>query len=119
VGNGTKMDVKNLALILLLLRIVAIFLLGLVINRQIELIRRNNPDYVQSTRKLMLSFSLALLVGNLIPFVVDILTLAVDIPRSSATVNVVGVVYSLSNAVTSVVYSLLLTILYMVRKYQK
>lgn len=104
-------SIHIIAVFLLLIRLVSIFYISRVIKRQYELFKLPVPEDIQSFRKILFMISLAILLGNLIPVIVDAVTLVSDVPRSPF-LSWLSVTYAISNATTSLLSSLLIWFLY-------
>lgn len=107
------MDIKAVALILLLGRLVSFGFMLLVVKRQRALSKLPiNPELVP-LRKTLNRLSIVVLVGNLIPIAIDILTiLAANSLEREDSPSVVGVMYGFSNCITSAVSAFLIWTLY-------
>lgn len=80
--------------------------MGWVMLKQISLIIKNATPDLQIDRKILLFISAVILLGNVIPIAVDVLTLSDEIARSATKINPAGVAYAYSNAVTLVAASI-------------
>jgi hypothetical protein len=104
------MDIKTLALILLIGRLVAIILMTRVVLIQARLIRENNPKNIQTTRIELFMFAIAILLSNFIPVIIDWVAFTSGAGRSSA--NNPGVTYAMNNMIASNIFALFFTFLY-------
>lgn len=107
------MDIKTVALILLLGRIVSASFMVLVVRRQRALSKLPIDPELLPFRKTLNHLSLAILIGNIIPIVIDILTIAAtnSLEREDSP-SVTGVTYAFSNCITSAVSAYLIWTLY-------
>jgi hypothetical protein len=92
------MDVKQAAIGLLILRIISSVALGWVIYKQVKYVRINQPPEEQRIRYGLLSLTVILMAGNIIPILVDVLTIVSDLGRSTNRINAVGIAYTFNNA---------------------
>lgn len=91
------MEIKDAALYLLILRLISSIALIWVIVRQMKYLRENNPPEEQKIRVALTAVTVVLLGGNLIPIIVDIMTILGDVDRTQK-LNVVVGAYAFSNA---------------------
>lgn len=107
------MDIKTVAFILLLGHIVSAVFMLFVVRRQRGLSKLPIDPELLPFRKTLNRLSLAILVGNFIPIVIDILTIVVtDSLHREDTPSIAGVIYAFSNAVTAAVSAYLIWTLY-------
>lgn len=107
-----NIDAQTLAAILLGLRIIAITLISIVLWRQIKNIRTLHTDY-PAVRWTVLILTLVLLIGQIIPVILDTVVAFGDVyPGRARNPNALGVGYALNNAVKDVVIGALLSFLY-------
>lgn len=92
------MDIKDAATYLLILRIISTVALGWVLWKQIRYLRINQPPEEQIIRFALTMVTLILMAANVVPIVLDVLTIFKDLPRSTNTLNNVGIAYTFSNA---------------------
>lgn len=104
-------SIQSLALILALLHIGSVFFISFVIRRQLGLFKIETPEYLKHFRRVLFTLSVIILIGNIIPIVVDLLTLFVETGRPHQ-LRVVSVLYALSNAITALVSAYLIWRLY-------
>jgi len=95
------MDIVTAAIFLALIRIGSVAFITSVLITQIPLLKAHNDFSTRVTQYILLSLALVILLGNLVPIVVDLGTVFGDIRRSSAVLNTVGIGYAFSNAFTS------------------
>lgn len=93
------MEVKILASILLILRLIAVGFLFFVIKRQLRLIKENKTEYT-TVRMVLITLVGIGFIGNFIPIIINITALVGDVSNHPGTLNTA---YSLSNALTAVV----------------
>lgn len=107
------MDIKYIAFILLLGRIVSVFFMALVVKRQRELNKIPISPELKPFRTILQQLSIAVLIGNIIPIVIDILTiLAPDSLHREDSPSTIGIMYGFSNVVTSALSAYLIWTLY-------
>lgn len=107
------MDIKTVALILLLGRLVSAVFMVLVVKRQRALSKIKINPQLMPLRKTLNRLSLAVLVGNIIPIIIDISTIAAanSLEREDSP-SVIGVMYGFSNCITSAISAYLIWTLY-------
>lgn len=107
------MDIKTVALILLLGHIVSAVFMLFVVRRQRELSKLPIDQELLSFRKTLNRLSVAILVGNIIPIVIDILTIYTynSLERESSP-SMIGIMYAFSNAITAAISAYLIWTLY-------
>lgn len=107
------MDIKTVALILLLGRLVSVAFMMLVVRRQRALSKIPVNPQLKPLRKTLNRLSLAVLVGNIIPIVLDASTIiAADSLKREDSPSVIGVSYAFSNCITSAISAYLIWTLY-------
>ena len=106
------MSVKILAGLLLIGELASVAFIGLVLARQLRISRLRVQDELQAFRRILVFLSATILISNFIPVVVDILTVFAAVPRSASTVNIIGIVYGVSNTVSTLVSSVLIWLMY-------
>lgn len=106
------MDIRLLAIILLIGHGISTGFTLSVIRRQRELFKIKVDPEVQSVRRVLFGMSVTVALGNVIPIVVDALTIGAFVARSSNHVSTIGLFYSLSNVVTAAVSAILIWTLY-------
>ncbi len=107
-----------LASILLVFHVVSTILIALVIKRQWKLFRvpipkeySSDASSIRKFRKLLFFLSIAILIGNIIPIVIDVLTLFIETGRP-ANLRIISIFYSVSNATTALISATLVWLLY-------
>lgn len=106
------MDIKTLAFILLVGRIIALCFNVAVLRRQLRL--RKEPKtlpILMKYRKIFFALNITILVVHIYPFTLDILTLFVDTGRNP-TASIVGSIYGIDNNFGFLVASILIWMLY-------
>ena len=112
------MDVTTIASILLTGRIVALGFMIWVLNRQIYLFRNYYAEGFASTvRKILFILAIILFFSNLTPAVIDGLAI-VDVAQKSSSrgITTYGLIYTLSNMITSVASAVAMFGLYILAK---
>jgi hypothetical protein len=110
------MDVRIYGALLLVLRFIATVFITGVLWEQARLMRLHVPKDVGILRKLLLSLGVVLLLMQIIPIIVDVLTI-VNNPFGRDP-QPWGVSYAFSNAIFAAVASILVWIIYRVIKLQ-
>lgn len=106
------MDIQLYASILLGIRVVSMFLIGKVILRQIELFKLFIDKEIRTYRRILFVLAVAIFIGNLIPGIIDVLTITGELTRSARTINGVSLWYTGAWAITSLLSSVLIFWLY-------
>lgn len=116
------MDIKLYAAILLAARLISMVFTGAVIIMQLGLFRfpiegeadmsEDKRKRVRVYRKVLFGLAVAAFVSNIVPAVVDILTLFDMLDRSSRVVQPASLVYTMTWAGSSILTSILLWSLY-------
>lgn len=107
-----QFDAQTIATILLALRVLAVMLISAVLYRQIINLRTLKTDY-PAVRYTVLILTVVLLFGQAIPVLLDtVVAFGSTYSGRSATPNLLGVSYSLNNAIKDVIIGLLLCFLY-------
>lgn len=99
VESDIKMDIKTLAIQILLLHLISVGFILWVFVKQIGLLIENALPEFQTDRKILLFISTVILLANVVPITVDILTLTDSVVRSTSMINAIGVWYATSNAI--------------------
>lgn len=102
------MELRIIAIILLLGRLVALYFIISVIRRQVRLIRI--VDNVGTIRKVLFGLSSAMLGMQFVPIIINVLAIAEPLYKS--TIAPFGAVYAFSNMVFSIVASVMLWLMY-------
>lgn len=107
------MDIKHVAAILLVGHIVSASFMLLVVRRQRALTKLPIDSDLLPFRRTLNRLSVAILIGNIIPILIDILTItAHDSLRREDSPSGIGIIYGISNAVTAVISAYLIWTLY-------
>lgn len=106
------MDIQTLALLLLLGRLVSDGFIIAVLRKQWKLRKTRTHPRLMQIRKVLTLLAVLVFVGNIYPLLLDAYTLAAPAIRSSRSVNLVGVFYSLDNNLTFMFASILIWTLY-------
>lgn len=106
-------SIQTLAVILLVGRIVSIVFMALVIWKQIKLLRLPIEDEIRSFRKLLFFLSWVIMLGNVIPFIIDFVTIVSDDALGrNPFIPAISTSYSLSNSATAAVSAFTLWLIY-------
>lgn len=106
------MDIKTVATILLLGRVVAVIFTILVIRQQVKLFKQPVYPELRQARYLYFGLAVGALLSNVIPVAIDILTLTSNVTRTSNHVNIVGLLYGFNACLASIFSSIFIWLLY-------
>ena len=106
------MEIHAYAATLLLFRLSSMVLMGRVVLRQLELFKMPVDDDIKYFRVLLFVLSISILIGNFIPAIIDILTIADKLERSTSHVNGVSLVYTFATSLSFLLGSYLIYKLY-------
>lgn len=106
------MDIKTIALLLLIGRLTAFVFMGLVLSKQLKLFKATLPDSLRRVQKVLFFIALVIFVGQFIPIMIDVLTIIDSLSQKRGSPSVVGVAYAFSNNITSILASLFIWLLY-------
>ncbi len=106
------MDIQLLASLLLIGRLISEGFIIAVLRKQWRI--RNSPIHprLRNLRKVLTLLAVLVFLGNLYPLLLDFYTLIDSGVRTSQTINLVGVFYSLDNNLTFMFASILIWTLY-------
>jgi len=105
-AGNTKMEIKDAALYLLILKTISSVALLWVLAKQARYLRENNPPEEQKIRLALAGVTVILISGNIIPILIDLLTLFGSIKYSAHVLNTTGIIYTFSYGVFAVVVGL-------------
>lgn len=91
------MDIKTLAIIMLIGHVISMGFMISVIGTQWDLFKKIISESVRNFRRVLFVLSILVLAGNLIPIIIDLLTLVIQLPRPLA-VSPLSAFYAVSNA---------------------
>lgn len=106
------MNIQLLAFLLLIGRLVSDIFIILVLRRQWRIRKIPTHPRLSNLRRVLTLLATLVFIGNIYPLVLDALTLAYPGIRTSPTVNLVGVFYTLGNSFTFMFASILIWCLY-------
>lgn len=106
------MDIQLLAGLLLAGRIVSELFILFVLRRQWKLRKTTTHPRLMQMRRVLTLLAILVFVGNLYPLWLDAYTLFHPGIRTTQSVNIVGVIYSLDNNLTFMFASILIWTLY-------
>lgn len=104
------MELRIIAGILLLERLVALYFILSVVARQRRLL--HVVDDVGTLRKVMYGLSLSMLGMQFVPILIDIVGIIEPTVKAAAVPRPLGVAYALSNATFSIIASVMLWLIY-------
>jgi len=106
------MDIQLLAFLLLMGRLISEGFIIAVLRKQWKI--RNSPIHprLRNLRKVLTLLAVLVFIGNIYPLLLDAYTLIAPGIRTSPTINIVGVAYSLDNSLTFMFASILIWTLY-------
>lgn len=83
-----------------------------VLRRQVRLFKLYITPELKVFRKILFLLAVVIFLGNLVPIIIDTLTVISHIHRSTNQVNTVGLLYAVSNTLTATMSALLIWIMY-------
>jgi hypothetical protein len=104
------MDIKTIAFILLIGRIISVAYIFLVLRQQWKLLRTSITPKLQPLRQRLFFLALVIFIGNLVPITIDLATLLTPLTRGNP--SPLGITYAFSNCITAALSSFLLWELY-------
>ena len=119
------LDIKTIALCLLIARLISVTFIVMVLVRQYRLfglpidfslvpgISKLEKRSVYRLRRVLFTLSLVIFLGNMIPILIDSLTLFVETSRS-AHVHTISIMYAFSNSLTAMFSAIMIWLLYRV-----
>jgi hypothetical protein len=110
------LDIKIIALTLLICRIVSVAFILAVLRKQWGLLKARNHVEVATLRKVLFYLAVVILVGQFVPILIDSATLLDQAKRNAP--SALGIAYAYSNALTAMISSLLLWLVYRVSERQ-
>ena len=108
-------EIEIIATILLVFRIISALFISTVIYWQFQLFKKYVPEEIKTFRVILFFLSIVILLGNVIPIIVDYATLVTEVPRASS-LSWLSITYAVSNALTSLVSSLTIWLLYKISR---
>lgn len=96
-----------LATILLILRLIALTMIGAVLRKQVKQMRTTTTDY-PAIRKAIFLLTVVLFVGQFIPIILDTIVAVGGSYAGRRAPELLGVAYSLNNALKDVAIGVLL-----------
>lgn len=105
------MNIKTIAFLMLIGHAVSLVFITIVIRKQRALLKLPIDKELRIFRKILFALSCFILIGNVIPIAIDILTFFVNTGRPS-TVKPISVAYALSNSFTAAISAALIWTLY-------
>lgn len=96
------MSIQAAALILLAMRSISTIFLVITLFYQLPLMRAKDTRLLHYLRIILMAITLTLLVGNVVPIIVDALTVFSHLERSTSELVTLSVAYTFSNATVSV-----------------
>jgi hypothetical protein len=106
------MDIQILASLLLAGRLVSEGFIIAVLRKQHRLRNKRTHPKLMAIRRVLTLLAVLVFIGNIYPLFLDLYTLFVPAVRTSQTINLSGVFYSLDNNLTFMVASILIWTLY-------
>lgn len=106
------MDIQLLAFLLLIGRLVSDFFIIMVLRRQWKIRKTRTHPRLMQVRRVLTLLAVLVFIGNIYPLLLDAYTLIDAGVRTSRSVNIVGVIYSLDNNLTFMFASILIWTLY-------
>lgn len=106
------MDIQLLASLLLMGRLISEGFIIAVIRKQWKVRKSPIHPRLKALRSVLTLLAVLVFIGNLYPLFLDAYTLFHPDIRTSGTINLVGVFYSLDNSLTFMLASILIWTLY-------
>ncbi|WP_438980191.1 hypothetical protein [Polynucleobacter sp.] len=106
------MNIQLLAFLLLVGRLISDLFIIMVLRKQWKLRRTRTHPRLVAIRRVLTLLAVLVFIGNLYPLLLDAYTLIDASVRTSRSVNLVGVIYSLDNNLTFMFASILIWTLY-------
>ena len=106
------MDIQHAAIILLGIRLISTGFILSVLLLQIPLFKVKLGPAEQITRLMLFLLSAVLLFGNVIPVIIDFTTAVGAVERNASVLNQISLLYSFSNAMTSLGSAVLIWLIY-------
>lgn len=106
------MDIQHAAIILLVIRLISTGFILSVLLLQIPLFKVKLGPAEQITRLMLFLLSAVLLFGNVIPVIIDFTTAVGAVERNASVLNQISLLYSFSNAMTSLGSAVLIWLIY-------
>lgn len=119
------LDIKTIALCLLIARLISVTFIVLVLVRQYRLfglpidfslvpgISKLEKRSVYRLRRVLFTLSVVIFLGNMIPILIDCLTLFIETSRP-AHVHTISIMYAFSNSLTAMFSAIMIWLLYRV-----
>lgn len=105
------MDIRTIATLLLLGKIISLVFILLVLKKQWNIRKKTIHPTLRKYRTILFVLALVILIGTIIPIVVDLLTLLTNIDRENSP-SIAGIIYAFSNDITFLIASILIWTLY-------
>lgn len=105
------LTIQQLAIGLIFLHMGSVIYISMVLRRQFGLFKVPISPYLNHFRKVLFTLSCIVLLGNVIPILIDVLTLFVQTGRP-AHLRIVSILYAFSNGVTALISAYLIWKLY-------
>ena len=106
------MDIKTLASILITLHLISGVFIVLVLKTQWGLFKTQIAKPLRTYRKVLFALSLVIFIGNLNPILIDAQTLLSNTTQRPTHLKPISISYATSNALTALISSVLIYILY-------
>lgn len=106
------MNIQLLAILLLIGRLISEGFIIAVIRKQWKIRKTAIHPRLRALRRVLTLLAILVFIGNIYPLLLDAYTLYDSAVRTSQTVNLVGVFYSLDNNLTFMFASILIYALY-------
>jgi hypothetical protein len=106
------MSTAQIASLLLIGRILSMYLMVSVIRRQWILFKIPIDKDLVKFRKILLLLSSAIVIGNLIPILIDLIAIVYSNSQYIARPNAISVIYAVSNNLTAVLSAFFIWALY-------
>ena len=106
------MNIRTLSAVLLVGQILSVGFIFRVLQLQYGLFKTRIQSDLLLVRRTLFFLALVILLGNVIPLMLDIFTVFDNLRRGVSTVNLAGIFYTISNTLTLTVSAILIWQLY-------
>lgn len=119
-------SIQIIATILLLARLISVFFILRVLLLQFRLfgtkidftlvpnLTKMQRRHVYLMRRILFGLSVVILLGNIVPIIIDTITITANTLGRPAELRPISVMYAFSNAITAMVSAIMIWVLYQV-----
>lgn len=105
------LTIRTIAAILLIFRLISMFFIIRVAILQFNILKTSIQEDLIAYRKVLFRLSLSIILFNIVPILIDSLTLFVTTNRP-ATLQLISIAYAVSNASSALVSAIAISTLY-------